>query len=127
ELLEQHHGAADVDQRVERTELVEVNIVTRHAMDASFDLGESLEHAECASAGSLRKIGRLDEPANRPIRPVVVVVRGVHPEMQSSDALPLDTLDNDLHALEGECGGHPAKRLELGPRVEQGGEEHVAR
>ena len=47
--------------------------------------------------------------------------------MQRSDPVPLDTLDPDLHALEAERDRNATERLELRARVEERGEQHVAR
>ena len=127
ELVEEHERAADVDERVERAELVEVDVVGRDAVDAALDLGEARERVERARAGALGKVGRLDELADLAVVAMRVVVGRVDAEVERTDPLPLDALDVDLDAVDAERGRNAAQRLELGARVEERGEQHVAR
>ena len=46
--------------------------------------------------------------------------------MERADSLTLDSLDTDLDALDTERHRHAPERLELGARVEERGEQHVA-
>ena len=126
ELLDEDERAAHVDERVERAELVEVDVLRADAVDATLDLGEPLECLERASAGALGKVGRRDELADLAVVAMGVVVGGVDAQVQCADPLALDTLDVDLHALDAECGRDAAKRVELGACVQQRRDEHVA-
>ena len=42
--LEREHRADDVDDRVERADLVQMDLLDRHLMDRRFGLGQPLEH-----------------------------------------------------------------------------------
>ena len=54
ELVEQHHRAAYVDQRVDPADLVEKHGVRRDAVHVALDLGEAAEGVEGPGARSLR-------------------------------------------------------------------------
>ena len=106
---------------------MEVDVLGGDAVDAALDLCQPPERLERPSAGALGKVGRLDELADLAVVAVGVVVGNVDAQMQCADPLALDALDVDLHALDAERGRDSTKRLELGARVQQRGDEHVAR
>ena len=127
ELLEQHERPADVDERVERAELVEVDVVGRHAVDPALDLGQSPERVERTRPRSLGELRSLDELADVPVVAVIVVVGSVDPEVERADPLPLDPLDVDLHPFDPERVRDGAQGLELRSGVDERSEQHVAR
>ena len=45
------HGADDVDDRVERADLVQVHLLHRHLVDRGFGLGEPLEQLRAPGPG----------------------------------------------------------------------------
>ena len=69
-------GAAgdDVDDGVDRPDLVELDVVGGRAMHRSFDVGEQSEGALGAVANSLRKVGGVDQLANLSIAAVAGMV-----------------------------------------------------
>ena len=106
---------------------MEVDVVRRHAVDAALDLGEAPERLERARANTLGQVGRLDELAD------LAVVRGVRDRRRrrfarwsapipcrSTRSTPIST------PVDAERGRDAAKRLELGARVEERREQHVA-
>ena len=62
EPLEAVHGADDVDDRVERADLVQVDLLDRHAVDRGLRLGEPLEQLHRAVLALGRQRRALDEP-----------------------------------------------------------------
>ena len=109
ELVEEHERAADVHERVERAELVKVHVVGRYSVDATLDPGETPERVERASPCPFREIRSLHEAANLAVAAMRVVVGGSDPEVERPDALALDALDADLHAVDAERGGDAAQ------------------
>ena len=49
EPLHREHGAGDVDNRVERADLVEMNLLDRHLMNRRFGFAETLKETLRAS------------------------------------------------------------------------------
>ena len=74
ELVEERERTADVDERVERAELVEVDVLGRNAVDAALDLGEARERLQRPCPHALGKVRRLDELADVAVGAMRVIV-----------------------------------------------------
>ncbi len=59
--LEREHDADDVDDRVERADLVKVNLLHRHLVDGGLGLGQPLKHALRAIPAARRQRGLVDQ------------------------------------------------------------------
>ena len=60
EPLEGEHGADDVDDRVERADLVEVHLIHRHLVDARLGLGQAPKQGDGAIPRGWRERGLRD-------------------------------------------------------------------
>jgi DnaK suppressor protein len=139
EVVEPEAGADDVDDRVERAHLVELDVVGRDAVDAALGLGEPREDRECVGAHPIRQPAPLEERTNVAIRPmrVVVVMRmptrlvgmlsvHAHVEFRRADSRPRDALSVDRDAVEAERGDRVAHAREREAEIEQRAHGHVA-
>jgi hypothetical protein len=75
QLLEALYAAYDVDQCVNRTDLMQGNLIGRYPMDAPLGFAEDLKRAHCTLAHPIRELGPLydlDQLADVPMGPVVV-------------------------------------------------------
>jgi hypothetical protein len=101
-------GADEVDNRVDGTDLVEVDGFDRHAMKLGFGLGHALEHAEGGVANFRIQLGLFQEitdfgpvPAVMVVVIVVMVVAGfLDQEAETGKAAP-----NSLFSFEGDLFG----------------------
>ena len=110
-----------------RAELVKVDVIRRNAVYATLRLGEACERGQRLLADRLREVCALDELANLAVPTMRVAGWSPHVDVQRPDPVALDARDDDLHAFEPERLGNRAKPLDIRARVEQRGEEHVAR
>ena len=82
EPLEREHGADDVDDRVERADLVQVDVVDRHVVDGRLGLAQPLEQRDRARLPRCRQRGVADQMRDlferpMPVRVAACVVRMV--------------------------------------------------
>jgi hypothetical protein len=63
--LEGEHDSDDVDDGIERADLMKVNLLHRHLVDSRFDFGQALEHSLRAVAAGGRERGLIDELEDR--------------------------------------------------------------
>ena len=78
EVLERERGAADVGERVDRAELVEVHLLRGDRVDGALGLGEAPEGLLRARTGALREPGRVDQLADLGQAPARSFERGDH-------------------------------------------------
>src|SRR5438105_11951896 len=70
EELERVHGADDIDDRIERADLVEVDPVGRRTVDRSFDLSKPRKQRLCAIFSCGAQPRAFDQRVNFPKRPM---------------------------------------------------------
>ena len=126
EVVDELRRAADVEQRVRRAELVEVDAVGLDAVGPGFGRGEPGEGVESDCAGRLGERRGLERAPDRAPAAVDAVLAAAKLDVESAGAPALDPADDDLDPGEAE-----GVRKSLDPRpvaagVEQGGDEHVA-
>ena len=71
EVVEERHRTADVDERVDGADLVELDVVGRHAVHFSLSRRKARERRQCSLACARRKSGACDPFANVRVRPVL--------------------------------------------------------
>ena len=127
ELLERQRDAADVGQRVEAADLVEVHELGLAVVHAGLGLGQQPERLVRPARGALGQPGGVDQLAHVGQVPVdVLLVRHHDLDAARGDAVPHRAPDLQVEALDPEGAhvlGHP-----LGARtgVDQGSQQHVA-
>ena len=140
--LHREHGTDDVDDRVERADLVQVDLLHRHLMDRRFRFAEPLEHG----LGALAPRGRQRRPVDHvedlwqvPVR-VRLGGRGrvrgawfrvegtlVHRELRRRNAGAQDLFRAQFHLAQREAAEGVLQIVERQAGVEQRAERHVAR
>ncbi len=139
EVREPERGPDDVDEGIERPDLVEGDVVGRDPVHTALGLGEPGEDREGAGAHRGLEAARAEPVANLGIRPMrdmmmrrmragLVGMRAVHPdvELRRGDARALDPLGRDRDAVEREaCNGIP-HGIERHAGVDQRADGHVA-
>ena len=135
EPLEPVHGADDVDDGVERADLVEVDLLDRRLVNRRFGLGEPLEQVNRA----LLALGLQRRPADLVDDPFQVVVRMgrsrrrigrsrrfMQTELRRGDAGATDALGGHVGVIHGEAPERPLQRVDRQPEIEKRAEHHVA-
>jgi hypothetical protein len=133
-------GARDVDDGIDRTHLVEVDLLERDAVDAGLGAAERLEDRECALAnrrvqaragdqagdGGVAATVAVDAAAGVPGRVSVLRTRHAHVEMPRRQR-PAPHATHHQGVVEGEAREVGLELLAREPGVEERCEEHVAR
>ena len=113
-------------ERVVASHLVEVDLVEGDAVAGGLDLRQHREGGEGATPDSLGERGRLQQRADRRIRPGRAVVDDPDEGPGRPQPAAGHGLDAETPPLEAEAGEEPAHVVEPGARVEQRAEDHVA-
>ena len=136
--LQRDTESDDVDDRVDRADLVELDIAGGHAMDLAFDLGERPVDGECAVAGTTREIGGADQfehLAGRAVdrmRIVTTIDGGVGRVVDGdvrpgrADSAALDPLERDRVAIDAEPAECAGDLVDIGPGIDERRQQHVA-
>ena len=138
--LERDADTDDVDDRVERADLVELDVAGVDAVDLAFDLGEGPVDRERPIAGAFGKVGRADQlehvagptvsdvrvvGAEHGRRRVVVIVHGdVRP--RRADTAPLHALERERVPVDTEPGESVGDRVHVGTGIDERRQQHVA-
>jgi hypothetical protein len=125
EALEGGAGADDVDDGVERPDLMELDVVGSHAVDATLDHRQSLEDGDGPLVYAAREVGAGEHLEHLAIATVAVLGLMRHDHAGGTDAAPLRRLDRDAVGMRDarndvEHGGA------VGAGVEQRRQRHVA-
>jgi hypothetical protein len=125
--VESHSRADNVDDRVNRADFMEVNLLDCAAMDASLRLGDDAKDAErqfLLAAG--KGAGRFDEARNIAEVPMRLLFGMADAEILRAKASLDDCFERQLNAGEAERidGRSNARLVDAG--VDQGGQRHVA-
>ena len=121
--------ARDVDDRIDRADLVEVDLLDRAAVDAGLGLAEALEGGYCALLIARRQVGAPDDAKNVvqvPVRMAVSRALDLHPDLRGGEAAPLDLPRAERIAFERELAELLAEGAGRKARVDQRAEDHVA-
>ncbi len=126
EQLECRARADDVDDRVEAADLVEVDLLGRTAVEMAFGLGERVERAERAAPHPFRQAGLLDESGDVPRGAHDAALLGVDDDVRRADAAALHRLGVERPPTDGDAPAQLADLVEVGARVDEAAEGHVA-
>jgi hypothetical protein len=142
QLLEREDRSDDVDDRIDRPHLVEVDALERQAVNAGLHLAEPQEQGFGASLGRRTERGPIDECVNLGQGTMVVAVRvrrrvlgmpvampglALDAELRCCDACPRHRLGPHHLRIDGEAAEGRADIGERDPGVDEGSEHHVAR
>ncbi len=126
-------GADDVDDRVDRADFVEFDVVGIHAVDLAFRFGEPREDLQRQLANPRREIARANQVADRAKRAVRVAGRAVtvsganvDDELRRHDAAPLATLVADRVTADSDLRELSLERGDVQTAVEKCPDEHIA-
>jgi hypothetical protein len=133
EPLEAEHGAHNIDDRIEGTDLVQVHLLDRRAVDRRLGGGEPLEHVD----GTVLPFARERRPPDG-IDDALEVVVGMpavfspgtsvgETELRRGHAGALDGLGTDLTEFQREAAERAPQVVEGQTEVEQSAQDHVAR
>jgi hypothetical protein len=142
--LEAEDRADDVDDRVERAHLVQVDLLDRRGVDRGLGLGETMEQALRALLSPGRQRGSIDRPfdlGERMMVPVIVPVRGrivmvmrvrggllrVDAELRCGHAGTEHTFARHVSAINREAAERPSQLVDRQSEVEQRADRHIAR
>jgi hypothetical protein len=103
-----------------------MDVFRRNAMDAAFRLSEAREGVERALSNARRELDFLEQRSNLAVVPMAPLVGREDIDVEGADSLALDALDRDLDVAEPKPCGNRAQCVDIGARVEERGEEHVA-
>ena len=126
EHLERRAGADDIDDGVEAADLVEVDLLGRPAVEASLGLGEGGEDGEGAAADAIGEPGLLDQGRDVGGRAHDRRLVGVDVGLGRADAAAEHGLRLEAPAVHGEALDHGADLVDVGARVDERAEGHVA-
>ena len=125
-----------VDDRVEGTDLVQLDVVRIDAVDRSLDLGEAGEHRASPSSDALGEVGIVEQAEHVAGRSVCSVITGrslglrvfvdddVRP--RGPDSAALDPLEQQGVAVDAEPADRLRDHVGIGARVDERGHRHVA-
>ena len=124
--LERGAGADDVDDRVEASDLVEVHLLGRAPVQAPLGAGEREERRLGAVSHTIGQARFVDEAGDVRVGPHHRRLRGAHFEARRRDATAQHRLCVDLPAADRDASEQRAHLFEVGARVDEGAERHVA-
>ena len=125
EHLEGGARADDVDDGVEATDLVEVDLLRRTPVEAALGLGQRAEHRQRSPPDPLRQTGLLDQRRDVRRRAHDRRLLHVHVGLGGRDAAAQHRLGLEAPAPHREPLDHRAHLVDVGPRVEQRPQRHV--
>jgi len=117
----------DVRDRIQRPDLVEVHVVGGGAVHPGLGLGEAGERVVGERRDRFRQACRVEHEAHGLPCPVLRVGRGVDVDFHRADAVALDLRAAQRDRLDPEPGDVLGDDVETGPRVDECGQQHVAR
>ncbi len=127
ERLQRRAGADDVDDGVDRPDLVELHVVGGRAVHLRFDFGEHAERGLGAVTNSLRQIGGVDQLADRPVATVVVIiVERDNAGLGGGEAAAHDVVERQVVSIEVEPTDDVGDHARVGAGIDQGCHRHVA-
>ena len=148
--FKRERGPDDVDDRIERPDLVKVDLFHRHLVDGGFRLGQPREHARCALPRSCGERRLADEGENLrqaavammvlgarrwllgAVRRTMFVVRGclamalVHDELRGGHTGAEDTRGADVDVSERQAAKRACQLVEGHAGIEKRAKRHVA-
>jgi hypothetical protein len=123
---EGERGARDVDDRVDRSHLVEGDQVDLLSVHPGLGLGQPPEDPLRQVERVRRECRRVEERADAGVRPDDARGRGLDLYPLRVEPVRFYILHLDVERLEGQLGQLFAEQVEIRPGVDQGGEGHVA-
>src|SRR5262249_20683193 len=126
EIGQQAQHAADVDERVDGAELVEVDVLRRHAVHARFRFGEPAEDCKRARSDVLAHVGLADDRSN--LGPAHSRVGRLLTDMalQRAQTAPFDRLGLYSAPVDAQLIRDTAQELEVRSGVQQRSKQHVS-
>jgi len=120
-------GAHDVDDGVHSADIVQMDLVGRHAMHIRLGFDQALENSVCLlgdTGGEIAALQYFSEVSEAAVRMTLLIDDDVH--LLGSQSAPPYSSVLDTEAVEGQARKVLAQIVDVDPTTHQGSQDHVA-